>query len=67
MIYCYAKYDVTHTCTKNFIYGNVSKYMAYQAIYEFDIFIDEQGHTVSMYQSILIIDAYNVHFTVCGP
>ena len=29
-----------YTCTKNFIYGNVRQYLAYQAIYEFDIFID---------------------------
>ena len=31
---------MTYTCIKNFIYGNVSQYLAYQAIYEFDIFID---------------------------
>jgi hypothetical protein len=27
----------------------------------------QQGYTVSMYQSILIIDAYNIRFTVRGP
>jgi hypothetical protein len=31
---------VTYTCIKDFMYGNVSQYMAYKAIYEFDIFAD---------------------------
>ena len=53
MIYCYTRtcviiYYYTSPCTticdlylyKNFMYGNVSQYMTYKAIYEFDIFAD---------------------------
>ena len=56
MIYCNTSscamiYCNTSSCTticdlylyKNFMYGNVSQYLPYKAIYEFDIFADDLG------------------------